>query len=385
VLPAIKAPHIRLLAGEASGDLLGASLMRALKKLHPGARFSGIGGPNMTAEGLVSEAEMERLSVMGFFEPLKRLPELLAIRRRFVAQSLMDKPDLFVGIDSPDFNLPIARKLREQGLRTAHYVSPSVWAWRQKRVIKIKASVDIMLTLFPFETKFYEEHAVPAVCVGHPMADEIALEIDPAAFRRQLSLAEQGRLLAVLPGSRKGEVKSLIPIFAPIMRELAAKHPDLHFVIPAANPALRALLDELLTPDLLGSARERLTITDGESRAAMAASDAVLLASGTSTLEAMLLKKPMVMAYRLSAITHSIVKHMIKLPYFSLPNLLSQQHFVPEFIQHDATPENMLPVVEQALFDSDFRSQRIEQFQRIHEDLQGNASEHAAQALSELL
>lgn len=378
-------PHIRLLAGEASGDLLGASLMRALKRRYPAARFSGIGGPNMIAEGMVSEAEMERLSVMGFFEPLKRLPELLAIRRRFVAQSLSLKPDLFVGIDSPDFNLPVARKLREQGIRTAHYVSPSVWAWRQKRVIKIKASVDLMLTLFPFETRFYAEHDVPAICVGHPMADEIALTIVPAEYRQQLALAEEGPLLAVLPGSRKGEVKSLLPIFAPLMRELAERHPALRFVMPAANPAIRALLDTLLTPAMLGDAANRLTITEGESRAAMAASDAVLLASGTSTLEAMLLKKPMVMAYKLSAVTYSIVKHMISLPYFSLPNLLSQEHLVPEFIQGEAQPANMLPALEQALFDKALREQRIASFQRLHEDLQGSASEHAAEALSSLL
>lgn len=377
--------HIRLLAGEPSGDLLGASLMSALKQRYPQLRFSGIGGPHMQAQGLNTEADMERLSVMGFFEPLKRLPELLRIRKHFVAQSLQDRPDLFIGIDSPDFNLPIAKKLKVQGVKTAHYVSPSVWAWRQKRVVKIRQSVDLMLTLFPFETEFYKTHAVPATFVGHPMADEIAIDTDQQEYRQQLQLDADAKILAVLPGSRMGEVRTLIPVFSACMRDLVAKHPDLQFVIPAANATLLAFLEQSMSEELLGAAYGKVTLRLGESRATMGAADAVLLASGTSTLEAMLLKKPMVMAYKLSAITYNIVKRMINVGHFALPNLLSDHVLVPEFIQDEATLDNLLPALESALYDNSQRALLLERYTDVHQQLRGGASAKACNAISELL
>ncbi len=373
---------LALLAGEASGDVLGASLMRAMKAQNPSVEFQGIGGSKMTAAGLQSQVEMERLSVMGLFEPLKRLPELLRIKRNYVDQCIADPPDLFVGIDSPDFNLRVATELHRQGVRTAHYVSPSVWAWRQKRVLKIKQSVDLMLTLFPFEAAFYEIHDVPVRFVGHPLADELPLQPDKSEFRRELALTDNTTYVAVLPGSRRGESARMMPVFLDSMLWLSERRPDIRYLVPAANAVIRQSLDEMLKDHALS---ERVTVYDGRSQTVMGAADAILLASGTSTLEAMLLKTPMVMAYKVSAATYAIVRHMVKSDFFALPNLLAGELLVPEFIQHDAQADVLGAALLAELEDESRKISLQSRFLDIHHQLRMDASAQAAEALTDLM
>ncbi len=385
-LPAKSTLKVTLLAGEASGDLLGAALMAALRARHDNIVFTGIGGVRMQQEGLVSRAPMDRLSVMGLFEPLKRLPELLRIRREITEFCLQTRPHVFIGIDSPDFNLPIERKLRAAGITTVHYVSPSVWAWRQKRVLKIKQSVDLMLALFPFEAQFYAEHAVPVRFIGHPLADAIPLQPQTADYRQQLSLDQQARWLAVLPGSRMGEARYLAPAFLQTIAWCAQRLDDLKFVIPAANEKLYAYLQtELRQCADCQPYLERIHLQQGSAQEAMGAADAILLASGTSTLEAMLLKRPMVVAYRLSALTYAIVRRMIKLPYFSLPNLLADSELVPEFVQKQVCAQQLGPAVLQQLEDSERRAELQQIFTDIHSQLRLGASDQAAEAVLKLI
>ncbi len=373
---------LALLAGEASGDVLGSSLMRAMRHQIPEIEFEGIGGSKMTAAGLHSQVDMERLSVMGLFEPMKRLPELLRIKRNFVNHCIENPPDLFVGIDSPDFNLRVAADLHQLGVRTAHYVSPSVWAWRQKRVLKIKQSVDLMLTLFPFEAAFYEQHQVPVRFVGHPLADELPLQTDKTAFRRELSLHDRTTYVAVLPGSRRGESARMMPVFLDSMLWLSKRRPDVHYLVPAANASIRQALDDMLSDH---SMRDQITVFDGRSQAVMGAADVILLASGTSTLEAMLLKTPMVMAYKVSAATYAIVKHMVKSEFFALPNLLAGELLVPEFIQQDAQPDVLGAAVLAELEDESRKASLQARFLDIHHQLRMDASAQAAEALAELM
>ncbi|MGI9295758.1 MAG: lipid-A-disaccharide synthase [Pseudomonadales bacterium] len=377
---------VALLAGEASGDLLGAGLMQALQTLRPNVQFIGIGGDKMQACGLNSMAAMERLSVMGLFEPLKRLPELLHIRREFLRQMLACKPAVFIGIDSPDFNLPIAGKLHAAGIKTVHYVSPSVWAWRQNRVHRIKRSLDLMLTLFPFESTFYQQHAVPVAFVGHPLADTIPLQNDTLAARAALpfELADNS-LIAVLPGSRRGEVAALLPAFLDTIRYCAERRADLQFIIPAANAALYAFIAAQLRQQLVAAPiKQRIHLSLAGGQRAMAAADAVLMASGTTTLEALLLKKPMVVAYKLSALTYLIVKRMIKLDNFSLPNLLAGDALVPEYVQLDVRADRLGPALLEQL-DERARESITEKFTAIHRQLRQNASRQAAVAILKLL
>lgn len=381
-IPAESTLNITLLAGEASGDLLGGALMAALRARHGAVSFSGIGGARMQQEGMISRAPLERLSVMGLFEPLKRLPELLRIRRDITEFCLATRPDVFIGIDAPDFNLTIERRLRAAGIKTVHYVSPSVWAWRQKRVVKIKQSVDLMLALFPFEAQFYTEHAVPVKFIGHPLADAIPVEPDQQAYRRQLGLDPQARWLAVLPGSRTAEARYLAPAFLQTIAWCAQRHDQLKFVIPAANDKLYAYLQtEIKNCADCGPYAERIHLLNGGAQEAMGAADAVLLASGTSTLEAMLLKRPMVVAYRLSGLTYSILRRMIKLPHFSLPNLLADKALVPEFIQQQVCAEQLGPAVLQQLEDNEQRAELLRNFTDIHLQLRLGASEQAASAI----
>jgi lipid-A-disaccharide synthase len=325
--------RIALVAGEASGDILGAGLMRALKAQHPAVEFIGVGGPLMQAEGLTSYFPMERLSVMGLVEVLGRLRELLARRKLLIQTLIEEKPDVFIGIDAPDFTLNIELKLRQAGIKTVHYVSPSVWAWRQKRVLKIREGCDLMLTLLPFEARFYEEKGVPVRFVGHTLADTIPLQADRAAARAELGLPD-GPLVALMPGSRGGEVGRLASVFFDAAERLQSMKPGIRFVLPCASPQRRAQIETLLEGRNLP-----LTLLDGKSHLALAACDAVLIASGTATLEALLYKRPMVVAYRLAPLTFWILKRMVKSPYISLPNLLAQRLLVPELLQDDATPE----------------------------------------------
>jgi lipid-A-disaccharide synthase len=368
--------RIALVAGEASGDILGAGLMRALKARHPAVEFIGVGGPLMQAEGLTSYFPMERLSVMGLVEVLGRLRELLARRKKLVADLIDAKPDVFIGIDAPDFNLNIELKLRQAGIKTVHYVSPSVWAWRQKRVLKIREGCDLMLTLFPFEARFYEEKGVPVRFVGHTLADAIPLEADRAAARAELGLPD-GPLVALMPGSRGGEVGRLGALFLDTAQRLRALRPGVRFVMPCASAQRRAQLEELLAGRDLP-----LTLLDGQSHLALAACDAVLIASGTATLEALLYKRPMVVAYRLAPLTFWILKRMVKSPYISLPNLLAQRLLVPELLQDDATVEALAQTLSPLIEGGE---EQTRGFDEIHRTLRLDASNQAADAVLNLI
>ena len=377
--PTLQQPlKIALVAGEASGDILGAGLMHALRSQYPNIEFIGVGGPLMEAQGLTSYFPMERLAIMGLVEVLGRLPELLSRRKRLIATLKQQKPDVFIGIDAPDFNLNIELKLREAGIKTVHYVSPSVWAWRQKRVFKIRKACDLMLTLLPFEADFYQKHQVPVLFVGHPLADSVAMYNDPLVAREQLSLPAQAQVVALLPGSRGAEVTKLGPLFIDTARYLLAEKPHLRFIIPAANPTRREQLTALLAdmPNL------PIEILDGQSQIALQACDAVLIASGTATLEAMLFKKPMVVAYKLAPASHWLLKKMVSSPYVSLPNLLAAEMLVPEFIQDAATPEALGEAVLEQLRDGSKQTQR---FTELHQSLRCDASQRAAQGVLQLL
>nr|WP_314578710.1 lipid-A-disaccharide synthase [uncultured Pseudomonas sp.] len=372
----MSALRIALVAGEASGDILGSGLMRAIKARHPCAQFIGVGGPLMEAEGMRSYFPMERLSVMGLVEVLGRLKELLA-RRKLLVQTLLDeKPDVFIGIDAPDFTLNIELKLRQAGIKTVHYVSPSVWAWRQKRVLKIREGCDLMLTLLPFEARFYEEKGVPVRFVGHPLADTIPLEADRDAARAELGLGE-GPVVALMPGSRGGEVGRLGALFFDAAQRLLAQRPSIRFVLPCASPQRRAQIEQLLQGRDLP-----LTLLDGRSHVALAACDAVLIASGTATLEALLYKRPMVVAYRLAPLTYWILKRMVKSPYVSLPNLLAQRLLVPELLQDaataDALADTLLPLLDNG-------AEQTAGFDEIHRTLRRDASNQAAEAVLNLI
>jgi len=374
--------RIGIVAGEASGDILGAGLLAELKQRFPDIEIEGIGGELMQAEGCHSLYPMERLSVMGLVEVLGRLRELLGIRRSLVSHFTEQRPDLFIGIDAPDFTLNLEGKLRLAGIPTVHYVSPSVWAWRSKRVFKILKTTDLMLTLFPFEAKFYQRHAMPVEFVGHPLANMIPVEPDQAAARADLNLPYDQKIVALMPGSRGGELKYLAEPFLDTARWLLKRNADLVFVMPAANQErfdyLRALIDlhysDLPVKLVLKRSREVLT-----------AADAVLIASGTATLEALLLKKPMVVAYRMAPVTYMILSRLVSSQYISLPNLLADAPLVPEILQNDVRPEILGPAIEQALIDSDEQSVLKQRFYQIHLQLRQDASRKAVDAIVRLL
>lgn len=369
--------RIALVAGEASGDILGSGLMQALRDRHPDAEFIGVGGPRMEALGLRSMFPMERLSVMGLVEVLGRLPELLRRRRQLIADLVEARPDVFIGIDAPDFNLTVELRLRRAGIRTVHYVSPSVWAWRQKRVLKIRDGCDLMLTLFPFEAQFYAEHQVPVRFVGHPLADAIPLQADRTQARRGLGLPEEGGVVALMPGSRGGEVSRLGPLFLDAAERLRTLRPGVHFVMPCANAERRAQLEQLLVNRDLP-----LTLLDGRSHEALAACDAVLIASGTATLEALLFKRPMVVAYRVAGLTYRILKRLVKSPYVSLPNLLAERLLVPELLQDAATPDALAQTLAPLI---DGGTAQTDGFDVIHRALRRDASVQAADAVLSLV
>lgn len=371
-----------IIAGEASGDILGAGLIRSLRTRYPNARFVGIGGDEMIAEGFHSLVPMERLSIMGLVEVLGRIRELFSIRSRLLSYFFATPPDVVIGIDSPDFTLAIERRCREAGIPSVHYVSPSVWAWRQKRIFKIAKSVDLMLTLLPFEARFYEEHQVPVAFVGHPLADRIPLIPETGKARQDLGLDDNVPLLAILPGSRAGEVERLGTLFLEAARWIQAKRPDVQLVIPCVNrereKQVRDLIEAL-------EVKLQVSIVRGRSREVMAASDVVLLASGTATLEAMLLKKPMVVGYRLSNLSYALISRLVKVPHVSLPNLLSKQPLVPELLQDDATPESLGSAVLERLENQQERDRLVEAFTELHLTLRQDADEKAAQAISRLI
>ena len=375
--------RIALVAGELSGDLLGAGLIAALKDYYPDAHFVGIGGPAMIGQGLDSWVSLERLAVMGLVEVVQHLPELFRIRRQLRQRLLADPPAVFIGIDAPDFNLGLERQLRAAGIPTVHYVSPSVWAWRPWRMRKIAAAVNLMLTLFPFEAAFYQRQGVPVCYVGHPLADDIPLSNDLHAARQALDLALPvgTHVIALLPGSRQGEVRRLAPLFLETARQLHGWRPNLHFLLPAATPQLYQTLENLR---LERAADVPLTVMPGRSREVMAAADVVLLASGTATLEAMLLKRPMVVAYRLAPMTAWIARRLVHIRYFSLPNLLAGRELVPEFFQEKATVTNLSSAVLRWLEDAAAGATLASEFTALHLALRRNANPQAAAAIHAL-
>ncbi|MFH6601322.1 lipid-A-disaccharide synthase [Ectopseudomonas khazarica] len=368
--------RVALVAGEASGDILGAGLMQAIKLRHPDVEFIGVGGARMEAEGLTSYFPMERLAVMGLVEVLGRLFELLGRRRQLARDLIAAQPDVFIGIDAPDFNLGLELKLRRAGIRTVHYVSPSVWAWRQKRVFKIREACDLMLTLFPFEAQFYDAHQVPVRFVGHPLADAIPQHADRAAARDALDLPHDEAVVALMPGSRGGEVARLGELFLDAAIRLRALRPGIRFLLPCATPERREQLEQMLAGRDLP-----LTLLDGRSHEVLAACDAVLIASGTATLEALLYKRPMVVAYRVAPMTYRILKRLVRSPYISLPNLLAERLLVPELIQDAATAEALAQTVAPLI---DGGQVQTEGFDVIHRALRRDASVSAADAVLKL-
>ncbi len=379
---------VAIIAGESSGDILAAALMAELKLLEPNVFFEGIGGDNMAAIGFKSLYPMERLSVMGIGAILKRLPELLKLRKTLKQRwTQTHKPDLFIGIDAPEFNIGLELSLKKFNIKTLHYVSPSVWAWRPKRIFKIKKAVDHMLTLFPFENSIYQQHKINVTCVGHVMAQKIPSEVDPLPARQSLNLTQNDEVLAMLPGSRGSELKFLAPLFLAVVDSLLKSKPDLKILVPMANQRCRHIFEEILKTDTLQhNLKDNLTLIDGNSREIMTAADVVLLASGTATLEAALLKKPMVMAYKVSRFSYAIFRRLSILTYYALPNLLLNKRLVPEYLQDEATLENLsVAVLKQFNMTKDDKQILMNDYEKIHHDLQCGGSIKAASIAQTLL
>ena len=370
-----------LVAGEASGDILGAALIRGLRARYPDATFYGVAGPRMREAGCEAVESIEALSVMGLTEVLRHLPRLLKLRRDLVERFVTDRPDAYIGIDAPDFNLRVERVMRENGIRAVHVVSPTIWAWRPSRVHGIAQSVDLVLCLYPFEPALYEPHGVRAAFIGHPLADQLDDGVPHAHARRALGMEEQGQVVAVLPGSRGSELRYLAEPFAASAAWLHERLPDLRFVAPIARPDLQPLFEQ-------AAARHpgpSWTLLDGQSRLAMQAADAVLLASGTATLECLLLGRPMVVGYRASALTEWLATKLIKIPHVSLPNILCDTAVVPELLGRQATPERLGQEVSQLLRHKVLRDLQVERFSAVHRELRRDAGALAAAAIGSLL
>lgn len=376
---------IALVAGEASGDQLGAGLIAELRARFPDAEFAGIGGPAMRAAGFDAWHDSQELAVMGLAEILAHLPRLLRLRWRLRRRVLAWQPDVFVGIDAPDFNLGVERWLKHRGVRTVHYVSPSVWAWREERAAKIGDSADRVLCLFPMEPPIYAKHAVDARFVGHPLADAIAMEPDRRAARQALAVSEQAPVLALLPGSRLGEIAKMLPVFLDAAELIAQRIPALQILLPAANAQCEAAIREQLLPQPKLAARVR--VLDGDAQRAMIASDVVLLASGTAALEAMLCKRPMVIGHRISPTTYRIVTRLglLKSRFVSLPNVLADAPLVPELLQHDCTPEKLAAACLRWFGQPDMTDALLPRFAELHAQLRCDASARAADAVAELI
>lgn len=375
--------RVYLVAGELSGDILGAGLMRAITARHPDAEFRGIGGPRMAAEGMNSLYPLETLSVMGLVEVIRHLPRLIGVRRHLRRDALAWRPDIMVGIDAPDFNLGLERQLREAGITTAHYVSPSVWAWRQGRVKGIARSVDAMLTFLPFEAAFYARHRVPVAFVGHPLADELPLVNDRGGARAALGLDANAPVLALLPGSRASEIRFLGETFFDVAERLCQERKALQVVVPAATPERHAQLNDMLDehPALAG----RLLLVDGRSWQAMEAADVVLLASGTAALEAMLCHRSMLVAYRMAPATYWLAQRLVRTEWISLPNLIARETLVPELIQEKTSAEAIAAGLARLLDDTEGRAALEARFAAMHAELRRDASRRACEAIEALV
>lgn len=374
--------RVAMVAGEPSGDLLAASLLDGLNACLPaGTRFSGIGGPRMTAAGFDAHWPLEKLTVRGYVEALKHIPEILGIRNELKRQLLAEPPSVFIGVDAPDFNFGLEHALRDAGIPTVHFVCPSIWAWRGGRIKKIVKAVDHMLCVFPFEPALMEKAGIASTYVGHPLADEIPLVPDVDAARRELGLTAGGPIIAVLPGSRRSEITLIGPTFFEAMALMQQREPGVRFVMPAATAALRELLQPLVAahPDLA------LTITEGKAQVAMTAADAILVKSGTVTLEAALLKKPMVISYKVPWLTGQIMQRQGYLPYVGLPNILAGRFVVPEILQHFATPEALADATLKQLNDNANRATLTEIFTEMHHVLRQNTAQRASEAVAQVL
>ncbi|MFQ5551963.1 MAG: lipid-A-disaccharide synthase, partial [Gemmatimonadales bacterium] len=374
--------RIAIIAGETSGDLLGAGLIRAVVARCPQARFEGIAGPGMVAAGCEALYPMERLAVIGLREAVRRYRELHDVRRRLIRHFIDDPPDLFVGIDAPDFNLSLELELRRAGIPTLHYVSPQVWAWRRYRLPKIRRAVSILLTLFPFEEKFFLDRGIRARFVGHPLADIIPDTPDQGAARRELELPSDGEVVAILPGSRLSEVSLLAEPMVGAAGWLARRRRGVRFVVPLVNEPVRSRFEAALGAS--GDAPE-MHLLEGHARTAIAAADAVLLASGTASLEALLLKRPMVITYRLGRLSWWIARMVVKVPFSGLPNLLAGRAVVPELLQDDARPEKLGAALLEFLENPNLAGALKEEFRRIHGILRNQADERAADAVLEVM
>lgn len=372
-------PTIALVAGEASGDQLGAELIREFGRHHPDAKFVGIGGECMRSAGMDTWWDSEELAVFGLFEVLSHFPRLYRIRRALRRRLLALRPDVFIGIDAPDFNLGLETSLKRKAIQTVHYVSPAVWAWREKRVRKIARAADLVLCLFPFEPGFYRNHGVSACYVGHPMADQISADHDPAAARKRLGLRTDGIHVAVLPGSRSGEVARLANPMLEAAQILAKRIPEIHFSAAMANAKVRSQFE---------SAADRLSmrnvqLVDSDPRGVIAAADVVMVASGTATLETLLINRPMVVSYRLAPATYQLVKFLklVRAKYFSLPNILAGEALVPELLQDDVTGPRLAKEVSTWLDDDTRRDSVHRHFTALHNELRCNASTRAVEAV----
>lgn len=372
--------RVALVAGETSGDLLGAGLIRAIRESVPAAEFEGVAGPEMAAAGCEVLEEADVLAVFGLIEPLARIPRLLRLRKKLFQRWAGNPPDVFVGIDAPDFNLGLESRLKAAGIPTVHYVCPSVWAWRQGRVSKIAAAVDRVLCLLPFEQSFLAKHGITASFVGHPMADKMPAMPDSATARAAIGVTGTP-VVAILPGSRMSEVSRLATAFIEAAEMIEARQPGVEFIAPMATPEIRATFEQFL--DRSGCSLFRLV--DGDAETVISAADVVLLASGTATLQTALLGKPMVVAYRLAGLTYAIAKafDLVKVPFVSLPNLLTDEPLVPEFIQGDATPANLAAAVAELLDDTVRRAQIASEFQSLRSTLACDADARAAAAVLE--
>jgi lipid-A-disaccharide synthase len=374
--------RVAMVAGEPSGDLLAASLLEGLnQRLPAGTQFNGIGGPRMTAAGFDAHWPMDKLTVRGYVEALKHIPEILGIRNELKRQLLAEPPSVFIGVDAPDFNFGLEHALRDAGIPTVHFVCPSIWAWRGGRIKKIAKAVDHMLCVFPFEPALMEKAGIASTYVGHPLADEIQLVPDVGGARRELGLPERGPIIAVLPGSRRSEISLIGPTFFDAMELMQRREPGVRFVMPAATTALRELLQPLVDahPNLA------LTITEGKAQVAMTAADAILVKSGTVTLEAALLKKPMVISYKVPWLTGQIMQRQGYLPYVGLPNILAGRFVVPEILQHFATPEALADATLKQLNDEANRATLTEIFTEMHHALRQNTALRAAEAVAQVL
>ena len=376
--------RVGVVAGEASGDTLGADLISAMLKVAPDTQFFGVAGPRMQAAGCEVWEPAESLAVMGLFEIVRHLPRLLRLRAQLRSRFLRLRPDVFVGIDAPEFNLRLARNLRAAGIPTVQYVSPQVWAWRQGRARSIHESVDLVLCLLPFEKRFYDAHGMHAEFVGHPLADAIPLVPDRQAARRALNIDADAHVVALLPGSRRGEVARLAGEFAATARWLAAQRPQLVFIAPMANAAVREIFAQALARLAPGV---EIRLIEGRAQTALIAADVVMVASGTASLEAALCKRPMVVVYRLGAMTAWVLRrlNLVKSKYFAQPNLLADRRVVGEYFQDDIVPESIGAELLMWLDDAERRSALEREFSRIHADLRRGAGMRAAQAILDLV